>query len=167
TGILAHRPDVVLVDYLMPEMHGADLVREITSNLPDIACVIISQVSDKEMIGASYEAGIEFFIQKPINLIEVKRVLTSVIEKIEMKRALNQINGLLQKTTAGLESRISGKQAGHMDRRHNMKKVLSRLGILGEKGAVDVLECACLLLENGIEYGVSDHMNTICEELGQ
>ncbi len=59
--IRAFRPDIILVDYLMPGMDGAALVRKVNSELPETTCVIISQVSDKDMIGESYEAGgIEF-----------------------------------------------------------------------------------------------------------
>lgn len=33
---------------------------------------MISQVSAKELISKAYSAGIDFFISKPINLIEVR-----------------------------------------------------------------------------------------------
>ena len=161
------RPDIVLVDYLMPGMDGATLVRKVRQIHPQVVCVIISQVSDKDMIGESYQAGIEFFIQKPINIIEVRRVLGSVIEKMEMKKALAQIGGLLSQTgaisdqTHLTESEVQGR------RQENMKKVLSRMGILGEKGAHDILCSANALIEKGIEQGVCDHINEICFSMGQ
>lgn len=40
-----------------------------------IKCIMISQVSAKELISKAYSAGIDFFISKPINLIEVRSVL--------------------------------------------------------------------------------------------
>jgi len=163
----AFRPDILLVDYLMPGMDGAALVRQVHAELPETACVIISQVSDKDMIGESYEAGIEFFIQKPINIIEVRRVLMSIVEKIEMKRALAQINGLLKQTSAIDVSNPVTSKMDRSKREENMKRVLSRFGILGEKGASDILNSSTALLDKGIEHGVSNHLNKVCEALGQ
>lgn len=165
--IRAYQPDIILVDYLMPGMDGAALVRQVNNELPETACVIISQVSDKDMIGESYEAGIEFFIQKPINIIEVRRVLSSIVEKIEMKRALSQINGLLRQTSAVSLVHQRSSKSSRSKREENMKRVLSRLGILGEKGASDILNTSCVLIDRGIEHGVSEHLNVICEGLGQ
>ena len=44
---------------------------------------MISQVAAKELIGKAYDAGIEFFISKPINIIEVKSVIRNVDEQIK------------------------------------------------------------------------------------
>lgn len=163
--VKAYKPDIVLVDYLMPEMDGAALVRILEPELPECHFIIISQVSDKGMIGESYEAGIEFFIQKPINIIEVCGVLKSLIEKIEMKRALAQIGGLINKTP------VAAPRAGLQDHKNRheeqMRHILGRLGILGEKGSADILSCACDLIKRGVEYGVSEHINDICKAQGQ
>jgi len=166
TDVRAYQPDIVLVDYLMPGMDGAQLVRTLKKDLPDIAYVIISQVSDKDMIGESYGAGIEFFIQKPINIIEVRGVLGSLVEKIEMKRALAQINGLLRQTST-FETKTHQKVSERPPRLESMERILSRLGILGEKGANDILESAHVLIDRGVEHGISEHLNGVCETLGQ
>lgn len=120
--IESFKPDIILVDYLMPGMDGAALVRQARQVHPKVVCVIISQVSDKDMIGESYEAGIEFFIQKPINIIEVRRVLGSIIEKMEMKNALSQIGGLLSQTGSVLGPAQSSQSELREKRQENMKK---------------------------------------------
>ncbi len=165
TDIKAYEPDIILVDYLMPGMDGAALVRTLRKELPQLAYVIISQVSDKDMIGESYEAGIEFFIQKPINIIEVRGVLSSLVEKIEMRRALNQINGLLRQTSSVEKTEVS-KASSRNERSENIERILSRIGILGERGANDILACSEALVEKGIEHRVSSHLNGVCESLG-
>lgn len=163
--VKAYMPDIILVDYLMPEMDGAAFVRRLQAEVTGSYFVIISQVSDKGMIGESYEAGIEFFIQKPINIIEVCGVLKSLIEKIEMKRALAQIGGVLNKTpVAPPPARAQEHRQRHEEQ---MRHILGRLGILGEKGSKDILSCACALVKRGVEYGVSDHLNDICKTQGQ
>lgn len=57
---------------------------------------MISQVSAKELIAKAYQAGVEFFIQKPINLIEVRQVVGNVIRQMENERALHTIQSVFQ-----------------------------------------------------------------------
>ena len=65
--IIMKRPDIVLVDLLMPEMDGIELVKRVSNENSDIAFVMLSKVTDKEMVAQAYDAGIEFFIHKPVN----------------------------------------------------------------------------------------------------
>ena len=69
--ILALNPDIVLADLLMSKMDGIELVGKVRARKPDITFIMISKVLDKDMIGQAYQAGVEFFITKPINIIEV------------------------------------------------------------------------------------------------
>lgn len=52
-----------------------NLVREYKSKYPHIQYIMLSQVSSKDMIAKAYENGIEFYISKPINAVEVKSIL--------------------------------------------------------------------------------------------
>lgn len=46
---------------------------------------MISQVSDTDLITEAYNLGIEFFINKPINIIEVEKVANKVAQKLSWK----------------------------------------------------------------------------------
>ena len=67
--IIHLQPEIVLVDLLMSGIDGVTLVTEVKKQAPEIAFVMISKVSDKKMVQSAYEAGVEFFIQKPISVI--------------------------------------------------------------------------------------------------
>ena len=111
----AIQPDIVLIDFLMPGKDGAQLVRELKEAGCTAKFIMVSQVSSKDMIGKAYDAGIEFFISKPINLIEVKSVLNTVTQQIKNERTVAQLRNLFmteigfgdQKGTAA-----GGNQAG-------------------------------------------------------
>ena len=60
--IIATKPDIVIVDLLMPVKDGISIVREVKEICPDIGFIMISQVSNKEIVSEAYNAGIEFFI---------------------------------------------------------------------------------------------------------
>ena len=78
--ILVIKPDIVLVDLLMPNKDGISLVRDLKNHDQDIQYIMISQVSSKDMIAKAYKSGIEYYISKPIDAIEVQVVIKKVIE---------------------------------------------------------------------------------------
>ena len=88
------KPDIVIVDLLMPEMDGISFVEKARPLLDNTAFIMLSQVSSKEMISSAYEAGIEFFIQKPINSVEVETVIKKVSSSLTMKRTLHKMQNI-------------------------------------------------------------------------
>ena len=146
--IMALDPDLVLVDLLMPGRDGIQLVRELKELGSRAKFVMISQVSAKELIAKAYQAGVEFFIQKPINLIEVRQVVGNVIRQMENERALHTIQSVFQSR----------------EWRRRIQYILSQLGMAGEKGAGDIMELCLFLLERkqtASQIGVG----TLCRQL--
>ena len=142
--ILAVDPDLVLIDLLMPGKDGIQVVRELRERGSQAKFIMISQVSSKEMIAKAYTAGVEFFIQKPINLIEVCNVIRSVSKQIENERALKAI----QSVFASRETATAPRDPQDRQRRR-IKYILSQLGMAGEKGAQDITKMCLYLLEEG------------------
>lgn len=87
--------DIVLVDLLMPGMSGIDLIHTIKANKPAIRFIMISKVQDSDMRAKAYQAGIEFFIGKPLNIIEVKTVINKVEQNIQMSAQLSSISAMV------------------------------------------------------------------------
>ena len=87
--ILALDPDLVLVDLLMPQKDGIQVVRELKEQGCRAKFIMISQVSNKEMVAKAYLAGVDFFINKPINLIEVRQVILNVRRQLEPRAMQN------------------------------------------------------------------------------
>ena len=89
--VLALDPDLILIDLLMPGKDGIQIVRELREAGCHAKFIMLSQVSDKDMVAKAYTAGVEFFIQKPINLIEVCQVIRNVRTQLDNERALKAI----------------------------------------------------------------------------
>ena len=58
---------------------------------------MISQIENKDMVGEAYQKGIEFFIHKPINRVEVEHVLSKVNEQWKYERYVSEIKQSLAK----------------------------------------------------------------------
>lgn len=142
--VLSLDPDLILIDLLMPGKDGIQIVRELKERGCGAKFIMISQVSAKEMIAKAYTAGVEFFIQKPINLIEVRQVISNVKSQIENERALKTI----QSVFAGREAPASRPAPAEL-RRRKLTHILSQLGMAGEKGSKDITDLCLILLEEG------------------
>lgn len=149
------KPDVLIVDYLMPNLDGVDIIKGVKKTLTKIEFVMISQVSDKEMIAAAYSEGLSLFISKPINNIEVKSVLSMVEEKILTAGKLGQIVDLI-----GLPQVASKK-----DNAPIITSVLKDLGIYSEKGSKDIV--AILSLKNKGDLDLETALELYCEQSGE
>ena len=145
--ILALQPDIILVDLLMSKMDGIALVGQIKKVRPKASFVMISQGADKDMIEQAYNAGVEFFINKPVNIIEVEKVLGNVSEKIKMNSLVAGIRGMFAET-----EELSRQPARREDVRREINVFLGLLGMLGEKGTSDILSVCQYLIEHDEEY---------------
>ena len=101
--IMALNPDVVLVDFLMPEKDGVQVVKELKAAGSTAKFIMISQVSSKPMIARAYEAGIDFFISKPINLIEVRTVIANINQQMKNERTIRNLKKMFLAEMGGIE----------------------------------------------------------------
>lgn len=135
--------DIVLVDLLMPELSGIELVKQVKRVKPTTRFIMISKVQDSDMRAKAYQAGIEFFITKPINLIEVRAVLEKVEQSLKMAAKLSSIskmvNGSSQETPAPSPS-------------NTVNNTLKYLGMSSEKGASDIIQIVLLMQSRGCNY---------------
>lgn len=136
-------PDIVLVDLLMPGKDGISLVREAKPIKPNVQYIMISQVSSKDMISKAYQSGIEYYISKPIDAIEVQAVIKKVIEKINLNNKLSQIQSLV---SGGDKTNISENK--NQDSMEGVKRVMQRIGIMGESGSQDILDVTKYLIDH-------------------
>jgi two-component system response regulator YcbB len=135
--ILGANPDIVLIDLLMPDQDGIETIAQLKGEGFQGKFVMISQVENKEMVGQAYRTGIEFFIQKPINWVEVEAVLQKVSERWKLDRYIFDIKQSLAKLdTFQPDSAAPRKE---MSVRVVVQQILMDLGIVGEIGSKDIL----------------------------
>ncbi|WP_456265849.1 MULTISPECIES: response regulator [unclassified Bacillus (in: firmicutes)] len=152
-GLEAHslnlkKVDILLIDLLMPSRDGIQTIRHIHPEFKG-KVIMISQVEAKEMMAEAYELGIEYYIHKPVNRIEIVSVIRKVMERIKLEKSIYDIQASLRHVLP-LEPVIS-QGAGAEAKRRTMKEagefLLSELGIVGESGSKDLLEILIYLHE--------------------
>lgn len=143
--IAALTPDIVLIDLLLPGIDGISLVESLKGDCPHTCFVMLSQVADKDMVAKAYQAGVDFFINKPINVIEVVSVIGQVRERMNMRNIIQSL-----RVAIGGIGPAQDKSAGRSreeNQRRQIKAALAKLGILGESGSEDITGM-CLILLN-------------------
>ena len=141
--VLSAGSDLILIDLLMPGKDGIQVIRELREQGFRGKCVMISQVSSKDLIAKAYLAGVDFFIQKPINLIEVSQVIGNVARQLKSEQALASIRSVFEE-----EHPIPAPAASwEAVRRKRVQYLLGQLGMSGEKGSQDITEMCLKLLE--------------------
>ena len=123
--VAEHRPDLVLLDIVMPEMDGYEVCRRLrqdpaTAFLP---VVMITASGDQERLLA-IEAGADDFVAKPFDQAEL---LARVRSLLRIKRYHDTIEGQaaeLAEWNRTLEQRVSD-QVGQLERMGRLRRFLS------------------------------------------
>ena len=83
--------DLVLVDVMMPIMNGLDLLQQIKERDPEQLVIVMTGYADKDIILRALKADADDFINKPINLLQLKTSIQNALEKKTLHRALLQV----------------------------------------------------------------------------
>ena len=150
------RPDIVLVDLLMGSLDGITLVSRVRETNPEICFVMISKVTDKAMVQSAYNAGVEFFINKPVSLVEVERVLGNVAERIRMRTMLANLRSVIEGGGVGTAAPIAKPVPQEVSRAdeevRKLDVLFGALGMLGERGVQDIRGIYRYMVENDCVY---------------
>ena len=74
----ALKPDVVLLDLVMPEMGGEEALQAIMQMDPGAQVVVVSSLGARDIVERCLEAGALSFLQKPFDTEDLMRTLRAV-----------------------------------------------------------------------------------------
>ena len=147
----------------MPEIDGISFVKQARKIVPDASYIMLSQVSSKDMIASAYEAGIEFFIQKPINSVEVEAVIKKVSDGLSMKRMVRKMQNIFMEDTSPATVTVPDNSE---QIENSLRTILTRIGIIGDIGSKDIISIVKYLVDhqdNADSLTVSDLCSHFCD----
>ncbi|MDF1617254.1 response regulator [Petrocella sp. FN5] len=93
------KPEIVLTDMQMPNMHGMKLVEWLHNNAPHTKIIVISGYTDFNYIQHTMRYGGIDYITKPIDQQQLDKALTKAVETIEREQVIKNQNMDYQKVS--------------------------------------------------------------------
>ncbi len=158
-----YQPDIALVDLLMPIQDGIKLIKKVFSECPDTTFIMISQANSEPLVTQAFQSGIEFYIHKPINVLEFVSVISKVMEYRKLKQTISVISQTAARNhNFSLNTPI--EDSGCQEKR--ITAIFSELGIIGVVGTKDIIKIVHIVdrylnQENNTDY----HLNEIFQQL--
>ena len=92
--------DLVLLDVLMPEMDGFDVARQIraSSKWSDLPVIMVTVLDSKSDRLRAVEAGANDFVSKPIDMLELKVRIASLLQMKDAQDAIKRHRAELEET---------------------------------------------------------------------
>ncbi len=105
--VARNKPDLILLDVMMPKMSGFEVCRRLKSNpqTSDIPVIMVTALNEFGDIERGLDSGTDDFVSKPINRLEL---LTRIRTMLKLKHLTDR----LQRTVAYLGEIEKTAQAG-------------------------------------------------------
>lgn len=120
------RPDLVLLDVVMPEMSGYEVCRKIRENPATgiLPVIMVTALDPSEERIKGLEAGADDFLAKPINQAELLARVHSLLRIKELYDTVQAQSTQLSEWNKTLEQRVQ-EQVGQLERLGRLKRFFS------------------------------------------
>jgi DNA-binding NarL/FixJ family response regulator len=127
------KPDLILLDIVMPQLNGVDAARAIIEKNPDARVIMLSMYSDSERVYQALQAGARGYVLKrdlTDDLVEAMRLVASggrylspsvtdtvITDYLHEKRAPDALHALSVRERHVLQFLVEGKSAAAVARK--------------------------------------------------
>lgn len=85
--IQKYQPDIVMLDLIMPDMRGEEVLKLVSAKYPDIAVVVVTMDYQGQTVEKCMELGAHGFISKPIVPLKIKTIICNLLRVKKIPQA--------------------------------------------------------------------------------
>ncbi len=74
------RIDLVITDYIMPEMNGLEFIGYLRTLLPSVPVILVTAFASAESYLQSYNLGAVEYVNKPVRMQEFQRIVAKALD---------------------------------------------------------------------------------------
>ena len=153
-----NQPDLVISDFLMPEMNGLEFLTEVKILYPEVSRILLTGYADKEnAIRAINEVGLYRYIEKPWNNDDLIINIKNGIERSYLLSQLRQKISELEVAKKELEKYSHNLEQLVEERTADLRQSNAKL-----EGVVNYCADGIVILN---EDGIIEQVNPACENL--
>jgi len=124
--VVSEKPDLVLLDVMMPGLSGYDVCRRIRADAQTalLPVVLVTSLDPQQERVKGIEAGADDFLSKPINQAELFARVRSLLRVKSLQDEVRRQADALKEWNLKLEERVQ-EQVGQLDRLSQLKRFFS------------------------------------------
>ena len=103
--IESKRPDLILMDIMMPVMNGIELLHRIREHRPDTEVVLITGFARTELVIEALRHGANNFVEKPFRTIELMSHLEDSFRRLDMRAENERLRERIRELEEALDER--------------------------------------------------------------
>lgn len=153
-----NQPDIVISDFMMPEMNGLEFLSEVKKLYPEVSKILLTGYADKEnAIKAINEVGLYRYIEKPWDNDDLIINIKNGIERSYLLSELRQKIAELENAKKELEKYSKNLEEIVEERTADLKQSNAKL-----EGIVNYCADGIVIIN---EDGIIEQVNPACENL--
>ncbi|MEW6288934.1 MAG: ATP-binding protein [Thermodesulfobacteriota bacterium] len=102
-----NQPDMALVDMMLPDTWGTELIRDLKKNHPRLLCIIITGDTSTDTVIDALHQGAEGYFQKPLSMEIVLPRIEALLEKKRLQEEIRHLNELPRIILDGINESIA------------------------------------------------------------
>ena len=109
----SHAPDLILTDYLMPKMNGAELTARLRSlrSCADIPIIVVTGLEERAVRYRALEAGATDFLTKPVDYFECRTRCRNLLALRHQQQIIKQRAGWLESKVKEAIEEVAQREA--------------------------------------------------------
>jgi putative two-component system response regulator len=155
--VLQEKPDLILLDMMMPELNGLEVCRILKSNEDTrlIPVVMITAVHSQDEKIKAIDAGADDFVNKPINIAELRARVRSLLRMKHLNDLLDKADNVIAALANAIEAKDEYTE-GHNERVSSYSVALAQAAGMSEDDQ-EIVRMAGILHDIG-KIGVPDNV---------